>query len=208
MSPARARTNHDEVVAAGLELLEAGGVDAVTMLAVGKRVGVKAPSLYKRFPSRNALLAAISSSTLDDLGRELEPYGLDPDPASGMRAIAHGLRRFAHAHPRAYELLFANVPAEARVSAEQNARTVAPLITLAERLVGTTHALEAARLLTAFTHGFISMELAGAFRLGGDVDAAFRYGVDKLVGSLAKRSAPTGRSATLTRAAIPSSRSS
>jgi hypothetical protein len=35
------------------------------------------------------------------------------------------------------------------------------------------------------------MELSGAFRLGGDVDVAYRYGVDILVDAL---SAPVSRS--------------
>ena len=42
MSPARARTSYDDIVAAGRELLEAGGLDAVTMLAVAERVGYRA----------------------------------------------------------------------------------------------------------------------------------------------------------------------
>jgi hypothetical protein len=40
-------------------------------------------------------------------------------------------------------------------------------------------------MVTAFAHGFVSMELTGAFRLGGDVDDAFRYGVDGLLEALA-----------------------
>jgi hypothetical protein len=40
-------------------------------------------------------------------------------------------------------------------------------------------------LVTDFAHGFVSMELSGTFQMGGDVDEAFRYGVDVLVGSLA-----------------------
>jgi hypothetical protein len=77
-----------------------------------------------------------------------------------------------------------NLPAESRPPADRNATAVAPLLTLAERLVGPDRALDAARLLTAFVHGFVSMELAGAFRLGGDIDEAFRYGVDVLVDAL------------------------
>ena len=59
---------------------------------------------------------------------------------------------------------------------------------LAERMVGPERTLEAARLMTAFAHGFVSMELAGQFRFGGDVDEAYRYGVDVLVDALAGRS--------------------
>jgi hypothetical protein len=35
--------------------------------------------------------------------------------------------------------------------------------------------------LTSWLHGFVSMELAGAFRLGGDIDAAFDFGLTVLL---------------------------
>jgi AcrR family transcriptional regulator len=184
VSPARAHTSAVEIVAAGREALEAGGLDAVTMQTVADRVGVRAPSLYKHVPSRAALIAAIGGTAADELGRQLEPLARTPDPAAGLRSIAATFRAWAHANPHAYELLFMNLPAQSRPPADRNAAAVAPLLTLAARLVGPGRALDAARLLTAFAHGFVSMELAGAFRLGGDVDEAFRYGVDALVDAL------------------------
>lgn len=187
MSPARARTSPAQIVAAGRSLLEAGGLDAVTMQGVAEKVGVRGPSLYKRFPSRGALIAAIGAAALEDLHLGLEPLGRDPDPAAGLRATAVAFRAFARRNPRTYELLFMNLPPGSRPPAELNARAAAPLLDLAERLVGSDRALEAARLVTAFAHGFVSMELAGAFRLGGDVDEAYRFGVDVLVDALADR---------------------
>lgn len=184
MSPARARTSNDQIVAAGRELLEAGGLDAVTMLAIAERVGVRAPSLYKRYADRGALVAAIAAATLADLARTLERPARDPDPSAGLRGIAAAFRAFAHRNPRAYELIFMNLPPGSRPSPELNATASAPLLGVAERLVGPERALDAARLITAFAHGFVSMEIAGAFRLGGDVDDAFRYGVDALVDAL------------------------
>jgi AcrR family transcriptional regulator len=185
VSPARARTSRDEIVAAGRDLLEDGGLDAVTMMAVAERVGVRAPSLYKRVPNRGALIAAIGAAAQEDLRRQLEPLTEDPDPAQGLRGIAIAFRAFAHRHPRAYELLFMNLPPGSRPSADLTAEAAAPLLRVAERLVGADRALEAARLVTAFAHGFVSMELTGAFRLGGDVDEAYRYGVNVLVDALA-----------------------
>ena len=61
-----------------------------------------------------------------------------------------------------------------------------------ERMVGSERALDAARLVTAFTHGFVSMELSGTFRLGGDIDEAFRYGVDVLIDALSEGHAKGG----------------
>ena len=89
MSPARARTSYDDIVAAGREILEAGGLDAVTMLAVAERVGVRAPSLYKRFADRGALIAAIGAAALKDLADELEPFARIRIP----RPVFSGSRR-------------------------------------------------------------------------------------------------------------------
>lgn len=191
MSPARARTSHDGIVAAGRELLEAGGLDAVTMLAVAERVGVRAPSLYKRFSDRGALIGAIGGAALKDLADALEPFARGSDPSAALLEIAVAFRAFAKRNPRAYELLFMNLPPGSRPPAEFNARAAAPLLEVTERLVGEDHGLEAARLVTAFAHGFVSMEITGAFRLGGDVDEAYRYGVGVLVDALADRAGPT-----------------
>ena len=192
MSPARARTSHAEVVAAGRELLEAGGLDALTMQAVAQQVGVRAPSLYKRFPSRGALVAAIGADAFDELGDRLRTVNDASDPASALRSMAVAYRQLAHDHPRAYGLLFADLEADARPAQEHNATAAAPLLALMARLVGPDRAQEAARLVTAFVHGFVSMELSGSFRLGGDVDAAFRFGVDALVDALRGDSSTTG----------------
>jgi AcrR family transcriptional regulator len=183
VSPARARTSQSDIVAAGRDILEAGGLDAVTMQAIADRVGIRAPSLYKRYANRGDLIAAIGASVLADLGAELAPFvGLEP--RAGVRAVADAFRRFALDHPRSYELIFMSLPPGSRPPAELNAAAAMPLVELAGRLAGPDQALEAARLITAFAHGFVSMELSGAFRLGGDVDEAYRYGVDVLVDAL------------------------
>jgi AcrR family transcriptional regulator len=199
MSPARARTSHAEIVAAGRELLEAGGLDGVTMQAVAERVGVRGPSLYKRFASRDELIAAIGASALEDLRRKLEPFG-GVEPAEGLPAVAAGFRQFALGNPRAYELLFMRLPSGSRPDPGLVAVAAAPLLELTRRLVGPERALEAARLVTAFATGFVSMELSGAFRLGGDVDEAYRYGVDVLVDALM-----ADRSTAARRSGVPSS---
>jgi AcrR family transcriptional regulator len=170
-------------VAAGRELLEAGGLDAVTMEAIADRVGVRAPSLYKRFANRGEVVAAVGASVLEELRMELEPAdGLEPDDA--LRVVATSFRTYALRHPHAYELVFMRLPSDSRPDPGLVGAAAAPLLELTERLVGPERALGAARLVTAFATGFVSMELSRAFRLGGDVDEAYRYGVDVLVDAL------------------------
>ena len=54
--PTPDRTSLDAIVGAASDLLEQTGLAGVTMQAVALRVGVRAPSLYKRVPSRERLI--------------------------------------------------------------------------------------------------------------------------------------------------------
>jgi AcrR family transcriptional regulator len=190
MSPARARTSSDAIVAAGRALLETGGLEAVTMQAVATAVGVRAPSLYKRVAGRPALVHAIATDVAEELGEAIDPALAVEDPGEAIRLVADRYRSFALGSPGAYQLLFTTLLPEANPTAAANAAASAGVLALTERLVGRGRALEAARLLTAFVHGFASLEIAGAFRLGGDVDEAYRYAVDALIAGLGPGSSP------------------
>ncbi len=166
----------------------------MTMQAVADAVGVRAPSLYKRFANRQALIRAIADDVAAELDDAVAPALAIDDPAEAIRVVADRYRAFAHRSPGAYQLLFTNLLPEAAPTAEANAAAAAGILALTERLVGRERALEAARLLTAFAHGFVSMELAGAFRLGGDVDEAYRFAVDSIVEGLRATRARQARS--------------
>ena len=185
--PTRARTSVAAIVAAGRRILEGEGLEALTMQAVAGAVGVRAPSLYKRVRGRGDLVRLIANDVAEELAAALEAAASATDggdPRGELRAMARAHRAFARAHPRAYELLFAPLPAAWRVDAERNARVSATVIRRAAALAGDQDALHAARTVVAWTHGFVSMELAGVFRLGGDVDAAFEYGTDRITSAL------------------------
>lgn len=170
--PTPERTSLDEIVSAAARLLESGGLAAVTMQAVAQEVGVKAPSLYKRVRDRETLLGLVGGAAADDLTGRL-------DAASGIEELLLVFRRFAHERPEAFRLLFTTT-----VDADKLAATSAPVLRATTAAVGADHALDAARLLTAWATGFVTMELAGAFRLGGDLDDAYDYGIAHLVNSL------------------------
>ena len=72
------------------------------------------------------------------------------------------------------------MPDDARADTDWNIRGSEAVLRASSELAGEDDALEAARTITAWANGFIAMELAGAFRLGGDVDRAFDYGVDRV----------------------------
>jgi hypothetical protein len=76
------------------------------------------------------------------------------------------------------------LPDDWRFDADLNARLTEPVLRSVAALAGEDDALVAARTFVGWAQGFVSMELAGAFRLGGDVDAAFDYGLTRLTAAL------------------------
>jgi len=181
--PTPAKTTDARVVAATRGLIEQRGTAAVSMQDVAAAVGVRAPSLYKRFPTRAALLAAVEAEVMAKLRGTLTEATdrAGRDGRDRLLALAVAYRGFAHAHPHAYALLFA--PDAPRGQDANAARADAAELLLAELrgVLAEADVLPAARVVTAFLHGFVTMELAGAFRLGGDPETAFASGLDAVL---------------------------
>ena len=170
--PTPPRTSIEAITAAAGQILETRGLPGLTMQAVAQSVGVKAPSLYKHVADRDALVHLVTDAAAVGLAGHLATE-------NNLAGLARGLRAWATSHPQAYRLVFSGLG-----SPEVAAAAGAPLLAIARGLAGEANELAAARLITAWATGFISMELAGAFQLGGDVDAAFEYGIDKLTAAL------------------------
>lgn len=167
--PTPERTSLSEIVTAGREILESGGPAKLTMQAVAVRVGVRAPSLYKRVRDRDALLALVAQATAEDLGRQLKAS------VQSLTALAHVYRRFANRNPEGFRHMFAVAEAAPALGLASE-----PVLRLTRSMVGEEDALDAARLIAAWVTGFVDMELAGAFRLGGDLDRSFAFGLARL----------------------------
>jgi AcrR family transcriptional regulator len=193
MSPAPARTSNDAIVAAARRILESDGLSAVTMRNVAEAVGVRGPSLYKRVPDRAALLRAVSDGVVADLSRILARATQTDDPREDLRAAVVAYRDFVLRNPNGYRLLFADLPAGANADPASLAALGEPIVRAMARLAGDAAALEGARTLVAWSHGFVSMELAGAFRLGGDLDVAYAFGIDSILTGVSAAAIPGSR---------------
>jgi AcrR family transcriptional regulator len=195
VSPAPRHASDADILAAARAILEEDGLEGVTMLAIAGRVGVRPPSLYKHLESRWQLLKLVAEDAFADLGAAVDraaasvPAGARRrrDSRARLAAIAVAYRDWAHAHPGAYRLLYAPLPAEARPSPAVGGAAAAALLDAVEGVVPDGEELAAARTLVAFANGFVTMELAGAFRMGGDIDAAYTYGVAVVVGAVVDR---------------------
>jgi len=148
---------------------------------VAGAVGVRAPSLYGRFADRSTLVNAIELELWRELGRRLATAAPGRDPIAVLTAQARAYRAFAKANPEAYALLHRIDADRSEAGTAARAAAVAASMPALVALVGERDALAAARIVTPFLHGFVSMEIAGTFRLGGGLDAAFEHGVETIL---------------------------
>ena len=183
--PTPPRTSIEAIVRAGRAILDADGLDALTMQRVAAAVGVRAPSLYKRVRDRDALVRLIAADVVEDLAATLRGAVGSGDPRADLRVLAPAFRSWAHRHPGSFALLFARLPDAWRLDAEAGRGALDAMFQTVAAIAGPDHVLEAARTVVAWASGFVSMELAGAFRLGGDVEAAFTYGVARVTEAIA-----------------------
>jgi hypothetical protein len=94
------------------------------------------------------------------------------------------------ANPAGYGLLFAIPETGVVVDEAALADLGRPIVAATARLVGEGDALPQARTFVAWAHGFVSMELAGAFRLGGDLDVAYATGLETILAGISGRANP------------------
>jgi len=175
--PTPDRTSLDQIVLAARELLERDGLAGLTMQAVAHRVGVRAPSLYKRVPGRDGLIRLVAEATLAELAERLDPE----DDAARLAGI---FRAFGHEYPAGFQLVMTPGAGTPVAADEFGAAASEAVLRVAGRLAGEEHALDAARLFTAWAVGFIGMELNGNFRLGGDLEGAWAFGVQRIVAAM------------------------
>lgn len=184
--PAPDRTSVPEIVSAARGLLDERGLSGVTMQAVAERVGVRAPSLYKRVDGREGLIALVVEQVFGELAECL-------DGASDLRDVAQRFRAFGSESPAAFHLIVSpgvEMPGVTRALASRSSETA---VGLAQAVVGERHALAAARTLVAWASGFIIMELEGGFNLDGEVEEAWEYGLGMLLGALGESVEGSGR---------------
>lgn len=101
----------DEIKQRAFELVDASGAHDVTIASVGKAMGMTPPALYRYFPSREALLAALVVDAYADLGSTVATAAqnaIGQDARGRVTLIADTYRHWALTYPRRYTMLFSD----------------------------------------------------------------------------------------------------
>jgi AcrR family transcriptional regulator len=170
----RRQRNHDEMTAnilqAARDIIREQGVAALNLQEIARRVGMRAPSLYNYFSSKNAIYDALFSMGMrmyrERLERLLDQYGMTWE---GLERIMEGYLAFALENPELYQLLFER-PVPGFVPSAEGIEESVKLLDLGRRMA--TQALELGtinspfsadvtmNLFIALMHGFTAQHLA------------------------------------------------
>jgi AcrR family transcriptional regulator len=166
-----------EIVAAARAILEEQGVEALSMRHIAERLGIRAPSLYKHVPDKQALEAAIISAGFEEQAARFED-ALEHAPEDPLGALALAYREFARDHPHLYRLMTDRPLPRDQLVPGVEARASLPLYHAAGE------SLDLARAAWAFAHGMTILELNQRFPPDADLDAAWREGIQAIRGAL------------------------
>lgn len=177
--PYPSQITRETIIQTARQMIEADGVDHLSLSQLATELGVKTPSLYRYIKNKNGLLQAVNEGTTVALYAALYPsIKQDMSPVDKLKSVAQSYRRFAKAHPRTYGLLFTNTIAELRPDPEANVQGVLPIQAVMAAITGDEASLPALRGLLALLHGFVMLEIAEQFQRGGDLDQAFKQAVE------------------------------
>ena len=138
------------------------------MRAVAGALGIKAPSLYKHLPDKDALELAIVVDGFTEAAEAFEAAAegaVDP-----LAAFAQAYRTFATGHPHVYRLMTERPLPRDQMPPGLEERTAAPLL-------HATGDPARARAAFAFLHGMTMLELNQRFPTDGLTEPAWQAGL-------------------------------
>jgi AcrR family transcriptional regulator len=183
--PTPPKTSRAALIGIARALVDAGGADALTISAVAQAAGVKGPSFYKHFADRAALLKAVEIDVLHELESHLRAGMSGSTPRERLRTMAETYRRFALEQPRRYGVIYSRHAFEDPEITEACLFVAKPMFEALQHAgIAPERILPLSRTITAFLHGFVSMEIVQAFHLGGSVEQAFDEGVETVLGDV------------------------
>jgi AcrR family transcriptional regulator len=178
--PPRAGLTLAAITEAGAALVDEIGFAQLSMGLVAERLGVKGPSLYKHVASQAELAHRIATLAMVELGDALRDAIQGRAGTDALIAGAQAMRRYVMEHPGRY----------AAGNAARPAGPEDPIIAAAGRVMESWAAMlrgygidpgqqiHAMRMLRSALHGYATLEVAGGFQIGADVDDSFTWMID------------------------------
>ncbi|MDL9937203.1 TetR/AcrR family transcriptional regulator [Gordonia sp. ABSL1-1] len=157
----RREATRREVVETAWDIARAEGLACVTLREIADRIGMRPPSLYTHFESKNAVFDAMFADAYQQLYEEFAAFDLTGSPRAVLDQIATVFFDFATADIARYQLMFQRtLPGfTPSASAYEVSRRLYDLLENAMRTAGVTDP-DDLDLWTAIHAGLTSQQLA------------------------------------------------
>lgn len=180
--------NRAVIVDAAAELVEARGLENVTLHELAAALGIKTASLYNHLQGMPELSARLTELALKRLLDTLDEVVRNRTGIPALLALADAYRRFAREQPQMYKAML-RLPQFAGTS----------LLELKERFMhrfrdvlapyqmSEEEQIHCGRMIRSALHGFVSLEAAGFFQNAVDAEKSYAYLTRHLAEMLAQK---------------------
>lgn len=151
------------VIAEAATLADESGLEAVTLSAVARRLGVRTPSLYSHVRDHAALLDGVSAVALADLTARVAEAVAGRSGLPALEGLAEAHRAFARQSPGRWQALQRR--AGPTVVASDAARSIVALTDAVLRGydIPAGERVHVTRLLGSTINGYLALEHIGSF---------------------------------------------
>jgi AcrR family transcriptional regulator len=177
------------VTQAAVELIDAGGLDELTLAKVAAHTGVAAPSLYKHVGGLAELRAQVAVRVVGELTDRLAEAVMGRGGDDALRAAMLAYRQYVVEHPNRYAAIPQAPPPDPELAAAAGRLLDVLFAVLRGYGLEGAAAIHATRCLRATAHGFASLQAAGGFQRPEDLDASYEHLIGMLTAGIAQLSA-------------------
>lgn len=168
MAPRNPEPTRAAIIAAASRLLESGGIEAVTLRAVGDAAGISRAAPYRHFADKAALLQHLAVLTLGGMATRMRDAATGLDAIAGLQARALAYVHAAVEQPNHYLLIFGDMPVvspapEAEAAADDAMRAIEEGVEQARDrgYLSTIATREMATVIWVALHGISQLQITG-----------------------------------------------
>jgi len=175
----------EQVLQAAGALVDEEGWEQLTLTRLAERLNIRTPSLYNHVASLEELRRDLALMASRDLLARMAKATQGQSRGDALYAIAYAYRAYAREHPGLYGATLRAPGAEDAELQAVAAETLDLLLDLLKQFgLSDDPALHVVRAFRSVAHGFVSLELAGAFGLPLKLDTTYKLLLNIFIGGM------------------------
>ncbi|WP_443660567.1 TetR/AcrR family transcriptional regulator [Clostridium algidicarnis] len=184
------RLDMDMILNTTAKLVEEKGIDNVTLNNIAENLGVKSPSLYNHINGLADLSIGLAKLAIEKLDDVVRNAAVGKSKKEALIEMANAYRKFSKDSPELYKAIL-KLPIYNEYEIKEKGHAVIRIIyqVLEAYNLSEEDTIHFSRGFRSALHGFVSLEEAGFFSAGVDVDESYNRLVHCFVSILNQKEA-------------------